>query len=213
MKALGSLQWQNGYPARPDIEQDIACGRGWVMCLPSAADAAKHSETEEDTAQELRPGEAAATGCADPDSSDPLPLRQIRRPGTKVAAPLPSHAPTSGDDSPSERNPEEVIAYCAIAFDGEPAYEHIEEGEWLTNGGYVVVHRLAVADEEKRRGRAAAFLHQAETLAHQRGIGSFRIDTNFDNRYMLRLLERLGFVHCGMIRYDSGQRMAFEKPL
>ena len=38
-------------------------------------------------------------------------------------------------------------------------------------------------------------------------------DTNFDNRYMLRMLGRLGFVYCGKVRYRSGERLAFEKTL
>lgn len=38
-----------------------------------------------------------------------------------------------------------IIAYAAIIFDVEPAYEVIK-GKWLTNGDYVVVHRVATAD-------------------------------------------------------------------
>ncbi|MDY4091686.1 MAG: GNAT family N-acetyltransferase, partial [Alistipes finegoldii] len=31
MRALGSLQWQDGYPARADIDNDIARGYGYVF--------------------------------------------------------------------------------------------------------------------------------------------------------------------------------------
>ena len=31
MRALGSLQWQDGYPARTDIDNDIARGYGYVF--------------------------------------------------------------------------------------------------------------------------------------------------------------------------------------
>ena len=104
-----------------------------------------------------------------------------------------------------------VIAYGAIVFDGEPAYGAID-GAWLTGGDYVVLHRLAVADGEKGRGVAAEFMRRTEALARGRGVGSFRVDTNFDNRYMLRMLERLRFAYCGKIIYESGERLAFEKP-
>ena len=104
-----------------------------------------------------------------------------------------------------------VIAYGAVVFDGEPAYGAID-GAWLTGGDYVVLHRLAVADGEKGRGVAAEFMRRTEALARERGVGSFRVDTNFDNRYMLRMLERLGFAYCGKIVYGSGERLAFEKP-
>ncbi|MEI3553262.1 MAG: GNAT family N-acetyltransferase [Alistipes senegalensis] len=65
-----------------------------------------------------------------------------------------------------------IIAYGAVAFDGEPAYEALE-GEWLTHGPYVVVHRMAVADGECGKGVAAEFLRHAEEMARERGIGAF----------------------------------------
>lgn len=105
-----------------------------------------------------------------------------------------------------------VIAYGAVVFDGEPAYDAIE-GAWLTDGKYVVLHRMAVADGEKGRGVATEFMRRVEAMAYGRGTGSMRVDTNFDNRYMLRMLGRLGFVYCGKVRYRSGERLAFEKTL
>lgn len=108
--------------------------------------------------------------------------------------------------------PGRVIAYGAVVFDGEPAYETIE-GAWRTPQPYVVVHRLAVADGYKGRGVARSFLLRVEKQARAEGMRGFRIDTNFDNRPMLRLLERLGFTCCGKIRYQSGERLAFEKRL
>ena len=112
---------------------------------------------------------------------------------------------------PGVESPLSVIAYGAVVFDGEPAYGAID-GAWLTGGDYVVLHRLAVADGEKGRGVAAEFMRRTEALARGRGVGSFRVDTNFDNRYMLRMLERLRFAYCGKIVYGSGERLAFEKP-
>ncbi|MEG2613189.1 MAG: GNAT family N-acetyltransferase, partial [Alistipes sp.] len=90
MRALGSTQWQDNYPAVSDIEHDIAYGYGIVAC-----------------------------------------------------------------DSIS------VIGYAAMLFNGEPAYANIE-GAWLSTGDYVVVHRLAIADEVKRRGTATAFMRHVE---------------------------------------------------
>lgn len=97
---------------------------------------------------------------------------------------------------PGVEGPLSVIAYGAVVFDGEPAYDAID-GQWLTDEPYVLVHRIAVADGERGRGVAAEFLHRVEALASERGVKAFRIDTNFDNRTMLRLLERTGFSYCG----------------
>ena len=46
-----------------------------------------------------------------------------------------------------------------------------------------------------------------------RGIRSFKVDTNYDNFYMQRVFSRLGFTYCGRIRYEAGERMAYEKLL
>ena len=103
-------------------------------------------------------------------------------------------------------------AYGAVLFGGEPAYGSIE-GEWLCQPPYVVVHRLAVAQEMRRCGLATRFMREVETFARNAGLHSFRVDTNFDNRYMRSLLSALGFTYCGEIFYAHGSRRAYEKPL
>lgn len=45
----------------------------------------------------------------------------------------------------------EIVAYFALLFDKEPAYEVIE-GKWKTQGDYAVVHRMAVAKSFKGKG-------------------------------------------------------------
>ena len=106
-----------------------------------------------------------------------------------------------------------VVAYAAVVFDGEPAYDHLE-GQWLCHQPYVVVHRLAVAQIAQGRGTARFFLTEVERMAHDRGVKSFRIDTKSDNLAMLRVFEHCGFTFCGHITYrHNGNRMAFEKLL
>lgn len=103
-----------------------------------------------------------------------------------------------------------VIAYGAVVFTGEPAYEELD-GCWLSDEPYVMVHRLAVALDRRGRGAGAAFMRAVENLAASSGVGSFRVDTNYDNVDMLALLEKLGFDFCGLVRYESGERRAYEK--
>lgn len=102
------------------------------------------------------------------------------------------------------------VAYGAAVFSGEPAYSAIR-GKWLSDLDYVVLHRLAVADEEKGRGVATVFMRKVEELAACRGIRSFKVDTRYDNIPMLKVFTRLGFSYCGEVRYGHGARMAFEK--
>jgi GNAT superfamily N-acetyltransferase len=105
-----------------------------------------------------------------------------------------------------------VIAYAAVIFSGEPAYDSIK-GNWLSDGPYVVVHRLAVADEMTQRGIATLFMRKIEELSFRNNVFSFKVDTNFDNQYMQKVLTKLGFAYCGEIMYESGYRMAYEKIL
>ncbi len=106
----------------------------------------------------------------------------------------------------------EVVAYGAVTFDGEPAYDELE-GCWLSRGEYVVLHRLAVRRDLGGRGIGTRVLTAVGNLALARGVTSFKVDTNFDNTAMLGLLRKLGFTYCGEVRYGRGTRMAFEKLL
>lgn len=105
-----------------------------------------------------------------------------------------------------------IVAYGAVVLTGEPVYEEIR-GQWLTNQPYVVLHRLAVADEAKGHGVGAWFMHGVERVAAAAGVHSFRVDTNHDNSRMLRLLDKEGFTFCGNVYYQQGERMAYEKLL
>lgn len=109
--------------------------------------------------------------------------------------------------------PTDIIAYGAVVFDGEPAYSDLRDGNWLSEQPYVVLHRLAVADRWKRQGMAQRYMQAVIDIALSHGIRSFRVDTNYDNLYMQKLFNRLGFRYCGRITYDAGQRMAYEKLL
>ena len=113
----------------------------------------------------------------------------------------------TGTDNGTSR--QDIIAYGAVVFDGEPAYSGLQDGKWLSEQPYVVLHRLAVADRWKRQGMAVRYMQAVCDLALSRGI----CDTNYDNFYMQRVFSRLGFTYCGRIRYDAGERMAYEKLL
>lgn len=102
------------------------------------------------------------------------------------------------------------VAYAAVSFDGEPVYWYID-GKWLSSGPFVVVHRLAVADGMKGKGLATLFMQNVEKMSLKKGVTSFRVDTNFDNVSMQKVLEKLGFTYCGEITFQKGRRLAYEK--
>ena len=103
----------------------------------------------------------------------------------------------------------EILAYGAVIFTGEPAYDDLTGGQWLTNGEYAVVHRLCVSEIFVGMGFAKQFMSAAEAMAAER-VKSFRIDTHPDNRIMQNLVERMGFTYCGDVVIES-RRLAYEK--
>ena len=63
MRALGSLQWQDGYPARADIDRDIARGYGYVFEKSDAAENPAAAETPQKYDKGTVPGGVIAYGA------------------------------------------------------------------------------------------------------------------------------------------------------
>lgn len=103
-----------------------------------------------------------------------------------------------------------VVGYEAVVLTGEETYAQIEDDKWHTSKSYVVVHRLCVHGNSRRRGIAVELMRFTEEHALKHGIRDFRIDTHKGNVRMLAMLDKLGFEHVGIVRYDSGLREAFD---
>ena len=56
-------------------------------------------------------------------------------------------------------------------------------------------------------------LQEAEKLAREKGVESIRIDTNFDNIPMLKIIEKEGYKYRGEVYFLGSARKAFEKIL
>lgn len=106
----------------------------------------------------------------------------------------------------------EVVIYAALIFNHEPAYENIE-GKWLTNGEFMVVHRVAVSEKVAGKGMVKKLFTMMEDFAKSREVYSIKVDTNFDNLAMLAILEKLGYTFCGEVVFRDSPRKAFEKVL
>ena len=92
--------------------------------------------------------------------------------------------------------------FFLTGMDIEPVYRHIENGKWMNDSAYGVVHRLA------GEGIGEFCLKWA-----YRQCGHLRIDTHGDNIVMQNLLKKMGFTHCGTIyvEEDNYPRLAYEK--
>lgn len=105
-----------------------------------------------------------------------------------------------------------IVAYAAIIFGKEASYEEIK-GHWLSNGDYVVVHRVATSEIYKGKGVATKLFLEIEKLCINKNTFSIKVDTNFDNIPMLKILEKLNYTYCGEIFFSGASRMAYEKLL
>lgn len=92
--------------------------------------------------------------------------------------------------------------------DIEPSYLEIEDGMWLDDGPYGVIHRLAGDGTVKGIGRFCIEWAFAR-------CGHLRVDTHGDNRVMQSLLEKNGFTYCGVVHVaeDNYPRLAYEKSM
>ncbi|MGD1317992.1 N-acetyltransferase family protein [Chryseobacterium sp. 2R14A] len=106
----------------------------------------------------------------------------------------------------------EVAVFVALIFNDEPAYSSIE-GAWLTTGEFVVVHRVAVSEKFAGQGLAKKLFDYIEDFTKSQNVLSVKVDTNYDNLAMLKILESKGYTYCGEVYLAGGIRKAFEKVL
>ncbi|MCR5290578.1 MAG: N-acetyltransferase [Treponema sp.] len=97
-----------------------------------------------------------------------------------------------------------IVATFYFAIEDEPTYAKIN-GAWLNNLAYGVVHR--VASDGVTKGAGTFCIQWAMSQ-----IDNIKIDTHQNNKPMQNLLEKLGFVRCGIINVDDGsERIAFQR--
>lgn len=105
---------------------------------------------------------------------------------------------------------DDIAVYVALILNDEPAYSNIE-GAWLSNGEFVVVHRVAIDEKFAGKGMVKILFNHIEDFTRSHGVQSIKVDTNFDNIAMLKILEAKGFSYCGEVFLAGGMRKAFEK--
>lgn len=105
-----------------------------------------------------------------------------------------------------------ILCTGAILEGAEKFYEVIYHGFWITDGRYMTIHRLATRSASRGSGTASIFIEETVKLCREKGLPSIRIDTHRGNLPMQRMLEKNGFIRCGIIVFgDEGERVAFEK--
>jgi hypothetical protein len=87
----------------------------------------------------------------------------------------------------------------------DPYYTVIDNGQWLNDWPYGVIHRIA--SNGKAKGIAESCLRWCFSQ-HP----NIRVDTHETNLAMRHVLEKSGFTECGIVYVADGtQRLAFQK--
>ena len=109
----------------------------------------------------------------------------------------------------------EICGTFALIKDGEPTYNEIFNGKWLTGDErehYFAIHRVAISVKRRGKGVSTEIINYCSEKAKAAGKASLRIDTHKGNIVMRKMLEKHGFIHCGTIYLESGdERVAYEK--
>lgn len=104
---------------------------------------------------------------------------------------------------------DEILGYCCIICDDEPAYNVID-GAWRTDRPYAVIHRLAFSDKSRGKGMSAKAFLLIKNYCLNNGIAAIRVDTQEENKVMQHILLREGFACCGTVTFDGGPKLAYE---
>ena len=98
----------------------------------------------------------------------------------------------------------DIHAVFAFIIGEDPTYLEIEEGSWKSEEPYAAVHRVA------SDGTVQGVLgHVMDYCSAQ--VPHLRIATHTDNKVMQHVLEKYGFVSCGIVHVPDGSpRIAYE---
>ena len=101
-------------------------------------------------------------------------------------------------------NDDEIVGTFAFIIGIDPTYINID-GKWLNDDEYGTIHRIA--SNGKCKNIFKFVMDYVETFNVD-----IRIDTHKDNKAMLHVINKNGFVYCGIIIVDDGsERLAFQK--
>lgn len=100
---------------------------------------------------------------------------------------------------------EEIEAVFMYDMREDPTYAVIENGRWVNDMPYGVLHRIA--SRGRRKGVASFCMQWCFAQC-----GNLKCDTHEDNKVMQHVMEKNGFVRCGRIYVEDGSpRIAFQK--
>ena len=107
---------------------------------------------------------------------------------------------------------DEILGTFCLREDEEPTYKEIYDGAWLNKGDSFALHRIALCYNARGKGIASRIIEFILEKCRESGMASVKVDTHQGNLPMRKMLEKNGFVYCGIIHLATGEeRVAYEK--
>ena len=107
---------------------------------------------------------------------------------------------------------DEIIATFCLKEDEEPTYKEIYDGAWINKGESFALHRIAICNLMRGKGVSNAIIEFIVEECRKKNIPSLKVDTHEGNIPMRKMLEKNGFIYCGIIHLATGEeRVAYEK--
>jgi len=95
---------------------------------------------------------------------------------------------------------------AVVCGETESSYKHLYSGSWqLYTSDYITLHSIAVKKGYEGRGLYNYFFDfvTAEArICKEYKVKSIRIDTHPNNKRMKHIIEKRGFVYCGIVYLD-----------
>lgn len=116
----------------------------------------------------------------------------------------------------------EILATFMLMKRNESTYDRIYDGAWLTEKEvqYATIHRITVLPESRasavsgkeEKPISRIIIEYAKDFVKEHNLsGGIKIDTHEGNIAMRKMLEKNGFVYCGVILLADGQkRVAYQ---
>lgn len=96
-----------------------------------------------------------------------------------------------------------VAAAVSISFEKEAYFDTLEGGRWLEAEWSAAFHRIAVSPEYRGTGTADELVREVGRECGRLGASNIRVDTHPKNGAMQALVERCGYVKCGIVTLQN----------
>lgn len=106
----------------------------------------------------------------------------------------------------------QIAAFLTLRPDDEPFYSDVR-AKWRTDSPCAVLQNFAIAAPFRGRHLAGEILDAAGLLCWATGINYIRTDITMPNRRMQHIAEKHGFVKCGLVSWNGGDHLSYDRIL